>query len=154
MQTIENKRYTAANELTNLVAAKYINCKFNLTDLPSFTACQFHNCTFVRCHINELLNCKFWACKFDECDFTEADVRYSQTEPASPTVTTNCKLAGIAAINDCRWWAGLKLDDASVYDVMTLCLLPISDAKQSIYKSIPEKFRGRVASLLRRPLRK
>ncbi len=154
MGTIENKKYTSPAEITNLVAVKYINCKFNLTSLPSFEQCQFHNCTFVRCKIDEFLTCKFWSCKFDECDFSDADVRYSQTESASPTIATNCKMAGIAAINDCRWWAGLSVDDSTVYDILTLCLLPISVAKQSIYKSIPDKFRGRVASLLRRPLRK
>lgn len=154
METIENKRYISSDDVTNLVGARYINCKFNLTTLPSFASCQFHNCIFVRCKVDELLNCKFWACKFDECDFTEADVRYSQTESASPTIASNCKMAGIAAINDCRWWAGLSVDDATVYDILTLCLLPISVAKQSVYKSIPDKFRGRVASLLRRPLRK
>ena len=93
METIENKRYISSDDVTNLVGARYINCKFNLTTLPSFASCQFHNCIFVRCKVDELLNCKFWACKFDECDFTEADVRYSQTESASPTIASNCKMA-------------------------------------------------------------
>jgi hypothetical protein len=103
--------------------------------------------------VGELISCRLWNCDLSGADFTKADVRFSSTEPASPTKAIGCSWAGITAVMDCRWWGGLDVGRQDAYVLTMTGIIVSSPARDQIYKTIPDEFRGKVHALLRRPFR-
>jgi hypothetical protein len=130
----------------------FSHCTFT-ERLPYFRGCSFHDCDMSNLAVGELIECRLWNCNLSGANLTKADVRFSYTDPASPTRAIGCSWAGITAVNDCRWWGGLVVGTQDAYVLTMLSLIVSSPAHDAIYRSIPDTFRPKVRALLRRPFR-
>jgi hypothetical protein len=130
----------------------FFRCRWEKgTALPLFEGCDFHDCDLGGNAVSTLYNCRLYQTNLDGCDFSRADVRWSETHPGSPSSAVGCNWPGIAAVNDCRWWAGLRFGPGEVYALLTLALLPESPDRKAIFASVPRKHMDRVRALLKRP---
>lgn len=130
----------------------FVGCTFT-GRLAEFDGCEFHDCDLRDATVTRLTNCKLFSCQLDGCDFTSANVAFSETHPGSPSSAAGCKWRGILAINDCRFWGGLVVDEEAPWLFLAMAMIPASPAKDHIYRLLPAATRRRLRAELRRPFR-
>lgn len=133
--------------------AEFRNCRFLGSPAPDFVGCSFHDCDLSGLKLFRLERCRLWSTDLSGCDFTEASVSFTETHRESPCRAHGAKWAGMHAVIDCRFFAGLELGPGDAWDFVAIALLMQSPDRKSIYRSVPDRFRPRLEALLRRQFR-
>lgn len=134
---------------------KFVRCRFQFkTHALAFDRCEFHDCDLSNNRVGVFTNNALWNSDLSGCDFRGADVSFTITAPGSPTKAVGCRWAGMRAILDCGFFAGLKVSEEDAWILTLLGVLVSSPAHDAIAAAIPKKHLPKVRALVRRDFRK